>query len=59
MDFWKKHGEELRKSRLLQASAILYSELGKRFYNSEEVAVSTALELEKEIDRQIKGEKHG
>lgn len=60
MDFWKKHGEELRKGRLLQAAAlILVHKSDGRDYDSVQVfrAVEKAMALERQIEFSLKKEK--
>ena len=50
MKFWEKHGEEMRKARLLAASAILY---GTKKFTWPVDAVHAAFDLEKFINEKI------
>lgn len=54
MRFWENHAKEMRRARLLQASAVIYAEyFSKNVYYPVQVAVDKALELEAELDKQL------
>lgn len=54
MKFWEKHTEEMRKARLLQASAVIYSASVSKNREGVIGAVGTALALEAELNKQLK-----
>ena len=56
--FWESHAKEMRRARLLNAAATIYSSvrngvLGRR----REWAVETALELEAKLDKKLSEER--
>jgi hypothetical protein len=56
MDFFQKHDKALRKGRLLQAATAIYNSIEHRFgipKDAMEVAVSRALQLEKQIEKEL------
>jgi hypothetical protein len=53
MTFWTRHSEEMRKARLLAASAILLAQK----YTFPQDAVEFAFRLEKQINEKITKEK--
>lgn len=50
--FWESHAKEIRRARLLNAAATIYSVM-----NDKEWAVETALELEAELDKKLSEER--
>lgn len=50
MKFWENHAKEMRKARLLQAAAVIFT-VPSVISTSE--AVKKALNLEKELERQL------
>jgi hypothetical protein len=54
LKFWERHAEEMRRARLLQASAIL---LASPEISTAYNAVDIALRLEQKLDERLKEEK--
>lgn len=60
MDFFQKHDKALRKGRLLQAAATIFSQMGMGLQEQtfgKELAVSRAFQLENLIEQQLEKEK--
>lgn len=57
MKFWEKHSEEMRKARLLQAAALIFSSTRIGGGGNIRDSVNLALQLETEVEKQTK-EKH-
>lgn len=61
MKFWDKHSDEMRKARLLAASAIIYAGLGRSADNKSATdtyhAVRHAFELERQVEHTLSKEK--
>ena len=54
MKFWESHAKEMRRARLLNAAAMIYSSDKAGYLDSaKEWAVETALELEAILDKKL------
>ena len=54
MDFFQKHDKALRKGRLLQAAATIWTDLTKyKDANMVQYAVSIAFQLERELEKEL------
>jgi hypothetical protein len=54
MKFWEQHEQSMRKAKLLQAAAVIFSRQGNRFQaRGYANAVEDALLLEKEMEEQL------